>query len=69
MINEGELRDWWNNHTSRGFMQRAEDIIKQYDDYNVDQVNISVNGLNTLGENIADNGGVKAAYSGYGKFL
>ena len=50
-------------------MRRAEDIIKQYDHYNVDQVNISVNGINTLGENIADNGGVKAAYSGYGKFL
>ena len=65
----GELRDWWTDHTKREFFKRATDIINQYSHYHIDQVNITINGIKTLGENIADNGGLKAAYSGYGEFL
>ena len=68
-IFEGELRDWWNDDTSKAFARKAFDMVNQYNHFNVDQVNMSVNGINTLGENIADIGGLKAAYSGYGKFL
>ena len=66
---KGELRDWWNDDTSKAFARKAFDMVNHYNHYNVDQVNMSVNGINTLGENIADIGGLKAAYSGYGKFF
>ena len=63
----GELRDWWNDDTSKAFARKAFDMVNQYDHFYADQANMSVNGINTLGENIADIGGLKAAYSGYGK--
>ena len=61
------MRDWWNNSTSGEYTQRAQNIIDQYSNYTVKQVNMSVNGINTQGENIADNGGFKIAYNGYSK--
>ena len=63
----GTLRDWWANSTSEEYTKRAQGIIDQYGSYTVKQVDMKVNGVNTQGENIADNGGLKAAYGGYRK--
>jgi len=56
----GNLNEWWSSHVSDAFKERAECVAKQYDGYTaVDDVKL--NGHLTLGENIADIGGVKLA--------
>ena len=36
--------------------------IDQYGNYKVDDVDVYLNGINTQGENIADNGGIKQSF-------
>ncbi|KAG7257296.1 hypothetical protein CRUP_008543 [Coryphaenoides rupestris] len=54
------MRPWWQNSSVQRFQQRAECIEQQYSGYRVHEE--PLNGRQTLGENIADNGGLKAAY-------
>jgi putative endopeptidase len=59
---DGNLRDWWTKPVSAEFDRRAACVEKQFDDYVVvDDAHIK--GKLTLGENIADLGGVKLAYA------
>ncbi|XP_037318692.1 endothelin-converting enzyme 2b isoform X2 [Pungitius pungitius] len=60
---EGNLRAWWQNSSVEAFRQRTECMTEQYNRYTVNGEH--VNGKQTLGENIADNGGLKAAYHAY----
>ena len=46
-------------------MKKAQCIVNQYNGYVASQVNKSLNGINTQGENIADNGGLKEALRAY----
>jgi putative endopeptidase len=59
---EGNLRDWWTKIVSAEFDRRATCVEKQFDDYVVVD-DAHVKGKLTLGENIADLGGVKLAYA------
>ncbi|MDP9035976.1 MAG: M13 family metallopeptidase [Myxococcota bacterium] len=62
----GNLRDWWTQAVSAEFDRRANCVAKQYDDYvAVDDQHIR--GRLTLGENIADLGGVKLAFASFQK--
>ncbi|CAF3189072.1 unnamed protein product [Rotaria socialis] len=54
---------WWDNETLSAFNQRKTCIIDQYNNYTVTQIDLPVNGEQTQGENIADNGGLKAAFA------
>uniref|UniRef100_A0A8C8S0I0 Endothelin-converting enzyme 1 n=1 Tax=Pelusios castaneus TaxID=367368 RepID=A0A8C8S0I0_9SAUR len=60
---DGNLRPWWKNSSVEAFKQQTECMVEQYSNYMVNGE--AVNGKHTLGENIADNGGLKAAYQAY----
>ena len=58
---KGNLRDWWTEADAKAFEGLADCLVKQYGDYTaVDDV--KVNGKLTLGENTADNGGLRISY-------
>lgn len=59
----GNLHHWWNNETITKFNEKTNCIVDQYGGYEVNGKKL--NGRQTLGENIADNGGLKAAYHAY----
>jgi len=61
---QGKLTEWWEPSVSTKFEERAACIEKQYGGYEV-QPDLKLNGKLTLGENIADNGGIKQAFSAY----
>uniref|UniRef100_A0A4W4HPB7 endothelin-converting enzyme 1 n=1 Tax=Electrophorus electricus TaxID=8005 RepID=A0A4W4HPB7_ELEEL len=60
---DGNLRPWWQNSSVDAFKNRTECMVDQYTQYTINGEHI--NGKQTLGENIADNGGLKAAYHAY----
>ncbi|HEX8904952.1 MAG TPA: M13 family metallopeptidase [Longimicrobiaceae bacterium] len=57
----GNLRDWWTPEDAARFTARAARMVAQYDGY-VAVDTMHVNGRLTLGENIADLGGVTLSY-------
>jgi putative endopeptidase len=57
----GNLRDWWTAQDEKTFKERAAQVADQYDRYEVLDGR-HINGKLTLGENIADLGGLKLAY-------
>eukprot|EP00072_Mus_musculus_P046409 XP_006521755.2 PREDICTED: endothelin-converting enzyme 2 isoform X2 [Mus musculus] len=64
---EGNLRPWWQNESLTAFQNHTACMEEQYSQYQVNGERL--NGLQTLGENIADNGGLKAAYNAYKAWL
>lgn len=64
----GNLLDWWAPATSDAYEEKAKCIIDQYGDFKEKLTDLNLNGINTQGENIADNGGIKEAYLAYQKY-
>ena len=58
---QGNLRDWWTKEDAKAFDERASCISDQYSQYVVLD-DIKINGKLTLGEDIADLGGLILAY-------
>jgi endothelin-converting enzyme/putative endopeptidase len=57
---QGNLQDWWTPEDAKEFEKRASCIADQYSGYTV-AGGVHLNGRLTLGENTADNGGVRIA--------
>lgn len=62
---DGNLRNWWTNITQEKFLEKVKCIIDQYGNYTEPLTNLKLNGFNSVGENIADCGGMKHSYRAY----
>ncbi len=58
---DGNLRDWWTPEDREKFTGLTNKLVNQYSKYEI-LPNLNVNGEYTLGENIADQGGVLLSY-------
>ena len=59
----GNLKDWWTDSDATKFTEKADCEVKEYSAFTVPG-DVHVNGKLTLGENTADNGGLRLAYDG-----
>ena len=59
----GNMENWWGEETERNFATRSQCMEEQYG--NLEFAGMKLNGKLTLGENIADNGGIKIAYNAW----
>lgn len=59
---EGNLKDWWTPEDAKKFDERANKLVEQYNQYEP-LPGLFVNGKLSLGENIADLGGINIAHS------
>jgi putative endopeptidase len=63
---DGNLKSWWTSEDSARFVRKVNLVVQQYDGYlAIDTFHI--NGNLTLGENLADVGGLAIAYSAFKK--
>ncbi|KAF2354100.1 Peptidase M13 C-terminal domain [Trinorchestia longiramus] len=73
---QGNLRSWWTNASKETYESKARCFAEQYSQYPQKEdlfgdkttlLGYKIDGNVTLGENIADNGGIQAAYRAYKK--
>ena len=60
----GNLKDWWTADDAKKFNERADCVVKEYNGF-VAVDDLHVNGRLTLGEDLADLGGLRIAYLAY----
>lgn len=63
---DGNLKDWWTADDAKKFTARADKVVAQYNAFTVND-SLHVNGKLTLGENLADLGGLNIAYEAFKK--
>jgi predicted metalloendopeptidase len=61
---DGKMEQWWEDEAIESFNERTECVDELYSGYEV-QPDLFVNGKLTMGENIADLGGLKEAHSAF----
>lgn len=68
---EGNLNDWWTPQAKKNYLEKTQCIIEQYGNFSVEVEGETFNldGVNTQGENIADNGGYKEAIRAYNRLV
>lgn len=63
----GNLANWWSKKSLINFIEREKCFVDEYSKFKVQ--GHPLDGKKTLGENTADNGGLKLAYMAYQKWL
>ncbi len=61
---DGNMNEWWTDEDAERFMAKAAILAKQYDDYTMLD-SLHINGNLTMGENIADMGGLNISYDAF----
>ncbi len=61
---EGNLNDWWTDEDAEKFQNRVQTLVDFFDNINV-LPDLKANGSLTLGENIADHGGLMISYQAF----
>ena len=67
---DGNMNNWWTDEDAAAFKAKTDILVKQFDAIEVlpakgDQPALHANGALSLGENIADQGGLRVAYTAY----
>ncbi|MEO7692252.1 MAG: M13 family metallopeptidase [Sphingomonas sp.] len=65
---QGRLRDWWTKDAADKYTVHAQMLVKQFDAYEPIP-GTHIKGQLTLGENLADLGGLEAAYAAYRRYV
>lgn len=63
---DGNLKDWWTAEDSKRFDERTRTMVNFFDSIEV-APGVHANGRMTLGENIADHGGLQVSYQAFKK--
>ena len=64
--NDGNLSDWWTEEDAARFDERAKVLVNYFDNIIVIDT-VHANGTFTLGENIADQGGIQVSFNAFKK--
>jgi len=65
---KGRLKDWWTPATAAKYKVKADRLAAQFDQYEPIP-GVHIKGKLTLGENLADLGGLEAAYAAYRRYV
>jgi putative endopeptidase len=65
---KGRLHDWWTKETAAKYKAKADRLAAQFDQYEPIP-GVHIKGKLTLGENLADLGGLEAAYAAYRRYV
>ncbi|KAK1168496.1 neprilysin-like [Acipenser oxyrinchus oxyrinchus] len=67
---DGDLTDWWTQQSAARFKELSQCMVHQYGNFSWDLAGGQhLSGINTLGENIADNGGIRQSYQAYQNYI
>ncbi|XP_023378101.1 phosphate-regulating neutral endopeptidase [Pteropus vampyrus] len=66
---DGNLDPWWSVDSEEKFKEKTKCMVNQYSNYYWRKAGLNVKGKRTLGENIADNGGLREAFRAYRKWI
>ncbi|XP_067659555.1 neprilysin-like [Haliotis asinina] len=66
---DGNLRQWWDQEVINRFQNATKCFVNQTSSFVSPEAGLNVNGLLTIGEDIADSGGVKQSFNAYRKWV
>ncbi|KPI90938.1 Neprilysin-2 [Papilio xuthus] len=66
---DGYSKNWWSNETVDSYQNATECLVKQYSSFKIPELGKNIDGHRTLGENIADNGAIRQAFTAFERHL